>query len=176
MSGLYPLFCCTYEPENKLGALVCMHVHEHTHTRVHAHTLALFILLLVHLPSLPRTKGRLRIAWLKNGRTTGLNTDSFDTHNSELPLMGFLPHFKACCFLSVTRLIHMRILTFCSSQALSSQANGFLSACTCSPDTFIYSHSLGVTPFITRYLLLLKITSNVKVVSIASVPAICRNC
>lgn len=83
--------------ENDLGAPKCVHVcvqalkcaRAHAHT--HSHTNVLFILLFIHQPIPTRQKGRLRIAWLNNNRTTCLNIGRVITDTiPNFSLWGFL--------------------------------------------------------------------------------------
>ena len=148
-----------YSLENDLGASKCMRVHmytpaqththalthtlTHTHTHTHTHTQCSLPLTLHSLAK--SNQGRRKMAWLSNSRTTCLNVGGVITDTTpNFSLWGFLPHLKACVvFLCHTPHSHAHSHGS-SSQASCSQANGVLSACTRSPDTFIYSASLGV--------------------------------
>ena len=119
---------------------VPVHMHTCTHTHTHTHTNILFTLLFIHQPIPTRQKGRLRIAWLN--KTTCLNIGRVITDTiPNFSLWGFLNTLESMLGFPVSRLIHTHIL--CSFQASCSHVNGCLSACTHSPDTFIYSSSPG---------------------------------
>lgn len=101
---------------------------------------------------------------------------SFNRHNSELQSMGLPSTFQSMLVCSLSH----ASFTCAFSRSVPRRHCTDMLMDPCTPMQVFQAHSL-IHPFlesfsyITHCLLLLKITSNVKVASIASVPAICRN-
>lgn len=173
--------------ENELGASV--HVHTHrcactTHLRAHTcaqttDTNTLLIGLFIHLPGLAGRKGRLRTARLNTRRTTCLNAGGALAHTIlNFGLWGFLPHCKACLF-SLCHTPHSHAHSHARflprGHSIAMLMDSSLPTHILETHSFIHCH-LESFSCIKHYILLLKITSNVKVAPIASAPAVRRNC
>lgn len=98
--------------------------------------------LCIPLPSLTGQKDRQRIGWLDNKTTCPKSGRVFTDKILNFRLGAPFPISKHASFPSVTRLIPMHTLTFCSSQALCRHTNGFL--CLYMFSRPIYLSSLGV--------------------------------